>query len=654
MGMRHSSLALRIPILLLVALSAALPAQAGVNWWTPVGPEGGIITSLAVDPETRTLYAAASGEVFVSTNGGATWERRNRGLQGSGGVSHVAASSEPVPAVYAATTQDLYRSTDGGDTWVPLGRAGLGWLGAYSLAVDPSDSSRIYVGTPFDGILRSTDGGATWSTVLDDAACGSVYSLEISAASPSTLYAGCESGRTPFFKSTDGGVTWTAAVSSLPDEGLGIALAVAPGAAGVVYASALVLVDIEYEWRTYKSIDDGAAWTRLAVSGSPVEAGPGGLVFVGKHRSTDGGQTWRELPLPVGPASLVLDPGNPALVYAGLLPGVYQSSDAGATWSPRNRGLFASQLQILEMDPQEPTLYAVIRGFGVRKRVAGQTRWRRADAGLPLDAVFKSFETPALAIDPVVPSNLYLGWPDGFAHSSNGGTSWTATSYEDEAGCVFIRELDVDPRDPDRIYASGVLSREGSCASPMGSICLVFHSDDAGATWTCAGSQPLEFMTDLVVDPSSQPSRLYVATLGEGVWTSADRGATWRKLLGLRRFESAITAFAVDPRDSRRLYAGDLYGRVYKSTDRGATWAEASRGLPLVHIRQIVVDPQRPQTIYAVDAEGIYISGNRGQTWHPLNGGLASTPWTLLLDPTNSRKLYAGTARTGVYAHERH
>jgi photosystem II stability/assembly factor-like uncharacterized protein len=646
MGMRHYSSALIIPILLL-ALCAA-PAGAGVNWWTPIGPEGGVITSLAVDPATRTLYAAASGDVFVSRNGGTTWERRSRGLES---VSHVAASSVPAPVVYAAAEGFLYRSTDGGVSWVASSRyPGSG--GTWALAVDPSDSSKVYVGTPFDGIMKSTDGGATWSAVFDDASCGFIYSLEISVTAPSTLYVGCESGQTPFFKSTDGGVTWTAAGSSLPDGGQGIVLALAPGAAGVLYASTRILVGIEYEWRTYKSLDDGATWTRLAVSGSPVEAGPGGLVFVGKHRSTDGGQTWHELPLPVVPDSLLLDPGNPAVVYAGLLPGVYRSADAGATWTPRSRGLFAAQIQALEIDPQEPTLYAVIRGLGVRKRAAGQARWRRADAGLPLDDVFASFETPALAIDPVEPSNLYLGWPDGFARSSNGGASWTALPYEED-GCVFIRELDVDPRDPDRIYAAGVLSREGSCSSPSGPICLIFHSDDAGATWTCAGPAPLDVVTELVVDPSSQPSRLYAATLGEGVWMSADRGGTWRKLKGLRRFNNVFTAFAVDPTDSRRLYAGDLYGRVYKSIDRGATWTEASRGLPQVLIRQIVVDPQRSQTVYAVDAGGIYISGNRGQTWHPLNGGLASAPWILLLDPTNSRKLYAGTARTGVYAHER-
>src|SRR6266545_9795 len=312
-------------LLILATLCSALPAEAGVNWWTPVGPEGGYISSLAVDRATRTVYAGAGGGVFVSTNGGGGWERRSRGLSGG---SPVAASSLPVPIVYAAGDQDLYRSTDAGASWTRLGLYELGWNGIYSLAVDPDR-------------------------------------------------------------------------------------------AGVLYLSAYIYVDVDVVWITYKSTDDGKTWTRLNVEGAPVLAASSGLVVVGKHRSTDGGSTWQELPLPLVPTSLAFDPADPATLYAGLFPGVYKSTDAGATWSLGNRGLFASSIQTLAIDPQQPTLYAWVQGLGLRKGVAGGTRWRRADAGLPLDAIFGRFETPALAIDPVVTSNLYLGWKNGFARSSD-------------------------------------------------------------------------------------------------------------------------------------------------------------------------------------------------------------------------------------------
>src|SRR5688572_30364368 len=97
MGMRHPAAALNILALLLVSCLCVAPAEAGVNWWTPVGPEGGFVTSLAVDPATRTVYAGTPGGVFVSTDGGESWER-SRGLKG---VSHLAVSSVPSPVVYA-------------------------------------------------------------------------------------------------------------------------------------------------------------------------------------------------------------------------------------------------------------------------------------------------------------------------------------------------------------------------------------------------------------------------------------------------------------------------------------------------------------------------------------------------------------------------
>jgi photosystem II stability/assembly factor-like uncharacterized protein len=137
---------------------------------------------------------------------------------------------------------------------------------------------------------------------------------------------------------------------------------------------------------------------------------------------------------------------------------------------------------------------------------------------------------------------------------------------------------------------------------------------------------------------------------------STDRGDHWRKLR-LPAQATELTVLAVDPRDSRRLYVGTLAGRLFKSVDRGATWSALSHGLPAEGpegtIRDIVVDPRRPQTVYVVNASGVYISGNGGRTWFPLNGGLPDAPWRLVLDSQNPRKLYAATQRNGVYVHER-
>jgi photosystem II stability/assembly factor-like uncharacterized protein len=656
--MRHFILALLIPILLLGALSAASPAQAGVNWWTPVGPEGGWIADLAVDPQTKAVYAATSGGVFVSTNGAGTWERRNRGVHGVGVVSRLAVSSIPAQRVYVAG-EAVYWSADGGLSWTP-GDAELFGGGVHSMAADPTDSSVVYAGTPYNGVLKSSDGGASWTQVFVDVdgSCGPIHSLAIDRRAPSTIYAACGYNRVaPFIKSTNGGATWVAA-APLPHGGYFLFLVLDSGTPGVVYVTASVDLDGHYGPITYKSSDDGASWTRFGLPGVYMLPGPPGVLFMGKHRSTDGGATWQELTLPTAPSALAFAPDDPATLYVGTAPppiagvtpsGVYKSTDAGATWTMMSRGLFATSIRVLEITPQS-ALYTLALPTGLLKRERNADRWQRADAGLSSEV----FWDPAplwsrpLAIDPQAPANLYLETRDGLLHSSNGGAAWTLVSQ-----CVGISYLLIDPQDPDRLFALG---RARSTCPELSGSCSVFQSDDAGASWSCISQPGFSRYADGLVLDSSQPSRLYVLRrLKNNIWTTPDRGRTWGKLK-LPRHLIDLTTLTVDPRDSRRLYLGTSEGRVYKTTNRGSSWTEISRGLPVgfyEQIWQIVVDPQRPQTVYVAHTSGVYITGNGGSTWHPLNGGLPGAPWVLVLDPQNPRKLYAATYGSGVYAHER-
>ena len=86
--MRLNQVALTVVLAALLASGASL-AEAGINVWTSNGPEGGVITALAIDPVTPTTlyaasgtyYAAATGRgVFKSTDGGGSWTRINSGL----------------------------------------------------------------------------------------------------------------------------------------------------------------------------------------------------------------------------------------------------------------------------------------------------------------------------------------------------------------------------------------------------------------------------------------------------------------------------------------------------------------------------------------------------------------------------------------------
>ena len=161
----------------------------GGRTWRQVGtPESGLPAGLhralvverSSPRSARRLLTTASGHgVFASEDGGRTWEARNNGLLDPGGIRDLIVHAES-PVYWCVTSgapAEVYRSDDSAHTWRKVSqdlKAGT----VYRLAVAPSDPRRLYLsarrryvkgrGTFPGGIYRSTDGGATWSHVLDD------------------------------------------------------------------------------------------------------------------------------------------------------------------------------------------------------------------------------------------------------------------------------------------------------------------------------------------------------------------------------------------------------------------------------------------------------------------------------------------------------
>jgi photosystem II stability/assembly factor-like uncharacterized protein len=99
----------------------------------------------------------------------------------------------------------VLRSSDGGESWTPAG-SGLGARSVVALAVDPSARQTVYAGAD-DGLYKSTDGGATWSKLAFPGR--NVVALATDPAQPNVVLAIAVKDRQGLvFRSEDGGATW--------------------------------------------------------------------------------------------------------------------------------------------------------------------------------------------------------------------------------------------------------------------------------------------------------------------------------------------------------------------------------------------------------------------------------------------------------------
>jgi photosystem II stability/assembly factor-like uncharacterized protein len=128
----------------------------------------------------------------------------------------------------------------------------------------------------------------------------------------------------------------------------------------------------------------------------------------------------------------------------------------------------------------------------------------------------------------------------------------------------------------------------------------LFRTDDGAASWKPLASFPSADLRKLRIDPSA-PARLYAATK-DGLFASADSGATWSKLGGAIAKED-VEDIVVGPGGA--LYAGHFHG-VSKSVDGGATWIAVGAGLPNPDVRALAVYGNPPRLAAGTAGNGVF------------------------------------------------
>lgn len=246
----------------------------------------------------------------------------------------------------------LWRSADSGASWELLPGPSGGAVSAGLFDLSPAMPSDLYAVTMNAGIaagalLRSTDGGTSWQLEGNPGLVCGAGDLVAAPASPEVLYAG-GSGKSPapylckppfsvrVVRSDDGGATWTDVSAGLPGEFVA-ALAVDPGDARTVYAGLGRGAAFPTGDGAWKSTDGGQTWSRAGaelaghtVSALLVSNLPGRLYAVVDgtrvFRSDDGGATWQGWSRGLRVQSitaLTADPGDPSRIYAATANGVW-------------------------------------------------------------------------------------------------------------------------------------------------------------------------------------------------------------------------------------------------------------------------------------------------------------------------------------------
>ena len=471
-------------------------------------------------------------------------------------------------------------------TWKPIGPAPLDTSqGPYetpnmspsagrasAIAVDPTNPEILYAGYAMGGVWKTTDGGKTWTPLMDFEPTLAVGAIAVDPVTPSTIYVGTGEPA-PYigyaghglFKSTDGGTTFTP-LAQAPFDGLVVSRLVLDGAAGAVYASAMfgaagrgVNCNSDYDapgQGVYRSPDGGKTWKMLRpgkIVDLEVDASvtPRRILIsdfdVGVFRSEDDGGTWQApVGLPTGQGSprahrieLAFSAANPAVVYAGLGLGsqaaVYVSSDGGKSFAVMPGAPDYCQTQCyydnaVAVDPtDEKTVYLGGGLCGVWKTsdaTAATPTW--VNVSLPGDDCQGGNnwgnghvhpDVHALAFDPQHSKTVYVASDGGLARSSDGGATWAQRN--DGVGTLQLYALCTHPTDAITLYGgaqdSGILKRPGESLTWQGIIaadggpCAV----DAGDAKTVLASTEYASIVRTQDAFASTPVRVFDATKGQ-------------------------------------------------------------------------------------------------------------------------------------------
>lgn len=476
----------------------------------------------------------------------------------------------------------------------------------------PSQPNVFYIGVVNGGVWKTTDAGRTWWPIFDDQPTGSIGAIAVAPSDPNIVYVGSGEGlQRPdlstgdgFYRSTDAGKTWTH----------------------------LGLRDGQ---QITEIIVDPANPNRLFVSVLGHPYGPN--EERGVFRSLDGGQTFQKVLYKdenTGAADLVFDPKDPSTLYASLWQarqgpwengawngpnsGLYKSTDGGDTWRQLTKGLPTFEADGLGrigvgVAPSDPRrVYAVVEqrggGFIYRSDDAGET-WTRM---VTTDTRIATRPTDAseVVVDPrnadVVYSVTIVTWK-----STDGGKTWTA--FKGAPGGDDYQKAWFNPTNPDIMIMT----------SDQGAVITV----NGGQTWSSWYNQPTAQFYHVTTD-NAFPYRVCSGQQESGsacVQSRGDHGQiTFREWSPVGASEYSYVA--PDPLDPDIVYGGTVsrFDRRTGQVQNVSPHPIRPADFRTLRTAPILFSPIDPRTLYFA-GNTLWTTTTGGNTWTRISPDLTRT-----------------------------
>ena len=481
----------------------------------------------------------------------------------------------------------------------------------------PNNSSIIYAGSDDGGgIWKSYDTGSTWSLLTADYPNMTGWKITIDENSPNTIYACDVYSRYGILKSTDGGSTWSNPINGLNSEKDKMVSGLS-----ILSNDTLIISTGESATTTpprpgngvFRSFDGGISWNAGGLQNMTIpciDNNVFGTIFAGTEDhglfySNDYGDTWTIHPDVSSTAICHEIDIKDSIILIGTNSGVYLSTNYGINFS--NIGLsgdFNFDVTIHQIQPNIEVYSSTINGLQHYSSSTGS--WTVEN-----DPEFAGQLVIGIQSDG---SNIFTSTFSNYLiiKSSDGGNTWSTIA--NSPVCTELNSLFVDPLNNSRIL-TGMMGSYNYGASFNKS--ALRETDDGGMTWLSKG--PNAHALTITANPQNSNS-MYLGTYSSGLFKTYDSFNTYSNLIAGNKL---IGDIAISNVDTNIILISevdlDLFtASIKRSIDGGNTFTISSN----VVAHRITFNSNNNDTIYAATDNGIFISIDNGISWSPwlLNG----------------------------------